>query len=92
MPKLICDLRFAPNLGYFEVGVVMSQTVTIQVNGENRETPAGTTLTALLAQLGLNSGRVAIEYNLQVLPKSKWDETHMANGDRVEIVQFVGGG
>jgi thiamine biosynthesis protein ThiS len=70
----------------------MSEAVTIQVNGETRETPAGTTVTALLAQLGLNSGRVAIEYNLQILPKSKWDETHVGHGDRLEIVQFVGGG
>lgn len=70
----------------------MSNAVTIQVNGENRETSAGTTVTALLAQLGLNSGRVAIEYNLQILPKSKWDQTHIAHGDRLEIVQFVGGG
>lgn len=70
----------------------MSNAVTIQVNGGNRETSAGTTVTALLAQLGLNSGRVAIEYNLQILPKSKWDQTHIAHGDRLEIVQFVGGG
>jgi thiamine biosynthesis protein ThiS len=70
----------------------MAHAVTIQVNGENRETAAGTTVTALLGQLGLNSGRVAIEYNLQILPKSKWEETHVAQGDRFEIVQFVGGG
>ncbi|HTZ49586.1 MAG TPA: sulfur carrier protein ThiS [Verrucomicrobiae bacterium] len=70
----------------------MSEAVTVQVNGENRQAPAGSTVTALLAQLGLNSGRVAIEHNLQILPKSKWDETHVTNGDRFEIVQFVGGG
>jgi len=70
----------------------MPAVVTIQVNGETRETPAGTTVTELLAQLGLNSSRVAIEYNRQILPKSKWDETHVAHSDRLEIVQFVGGG
>jgi sulfur carrier protein len=70
----------------------MPDAITIQVNGESRETTAGTTITGLLAQLGLRSGRVAIEYNLHILPKSKWDETQIANGDRVEIVQFVGGG
>ena len=70
----------------------MANPVTIQVNGENRETAAGTSVTALLGQLGLNTGRVAIEYNLQILPKTKWDETHVAQGDRLEIVQFVGGG
>jgi thiamine biosynthesis protein ThiS len=40
----------------------------------------------------LNTGRVAIEYNLQILPKAKWEETQVAEGDRFEIVQFVGGG
>jgi thiamine biosynthesis protein ThiS len=70
----------------------MSDAVTIQVNGETRETALGTTIIALLSQLGLNRGRVAIEYNLQILPKAKWEETQVAHGDRLEIVQFVGGG
>jgi sulfur carrier protein len=70
----------------------MSEAIIIQVNGESRETPAGTTITGLLAQLGLNSGRVAVEYNLRILPKSKWNETQVAQGDCLEIVQFVGGG
>jgi thiamine biosynthesis protein ThiS len=70
----------------------MSNAVLIQVNGESRETAPGTTVTALLAELGLNSGRVAVEYNLKILPKTKWDETQIEQGDRFEIVQFVGGG
>ncbi len=70
----------------------MANPVTIQVNGETRETHQGTTISTLLAQLGLNSGRVAVEYNLQILPKTEWDHTQVANGDRLEIVQFVGGG
>jgi thiamine biosynthesis protein ThiS len=70
----------------------MPNSITIQVNGESHETNAGTTITNLLTQLGLNSGRVAIEYNLHILPKSKWDETFVGSGDRLEIVQFVGGG
>jgi thiamine biosynthesis protein ThiS len=70
----------------------MPNAVTIQVNGENREAPAGSTVTSLLVQLGLNTGRVAVEYNLQILPRAKWDDTLVAQGDRLEIVQFVGGG
>jgi thiamine biosynthesis protein ThiS len=70
----------------------MSHALVIQVNGETRETVAGTTITALLTQLGLNSGRIAIEYNLHILPKTQWDDTQVAHGDRLEIVQFVGGG
>jgi sulfur carrier protein len=70
----------------------MENAITVQVNGENRETAAGTTVSGLLTLLGLNAGRVAIEYNLRILPKAKWSETQIANGDRLEIVQFVGGG
>jgi sulfur carrier protein len=70
----------------------MDKAILIQVNGESRETTAGTTVTGLLSQLGLNVGRVAIERNLRILPKAKWEETHVAAGDRFEIVQFVGGG
>jgi sulfur carrier protein len=70
----------------------MTSGIVIQVNGESRETAAGTTVRELLDQLGLNAGRVAIEYNLQILAKARWDETRMADGDKLEIVQFVGGG
>ncbi|HEY4977836.1 MAG TPA: sulfur carrier protein ThiS [Candidatus Acidoferrum sp.] len=70
----------------------MTNAIPVQVNGENRETPEGTTVLTLLDQLGLNAGRVAIEYNLHILPKTKWPETKIIPGDRLEIVQFVGGG
>ena len=70
----------------------MEKGILIQVNGENRETSPGTTVAELLSQLGLNSGRLAVELNLRILPKAKWEETRVAEGDRFEIVQFVGGG
>lgn len=70
----------------------MTNGILIHVNGESRETEAGTTVRGLLDQLGLNEGRVAIEYNLQILPRAKWAETPVAHGDKLEIVQFVGGG
>jgi thiamine biosynthesis protein ThiS len=46
----------------------------------------------LLVHLGLNPGRVAIERNLEILPRAVWDSTRVAASDRFEIVQFVGGG
>ena len=70
----------------------MANEIVIPVNGETRQTAPGLSVTGLLAELGLNAGRVAIEYNLQILPKAKWEETRIAQGDRLEIVQFVGGG
>ena len=66
--------------------------IVIEVNGERKEIAAGLTVTALLAQLGLNTGRVAVEHNRSILPRAKWAETAVAAGDQFEIVQFVGGG
>ena len=70
----------------------MANEIHVQVNGETKELPAGTNVRALLDKLGLNPGRVAVEYNLEILPKTKWEATQVAPGDRLEIVQFVGGG
>lgn len=69
-----------------------NDSIQIQVNGEQKHFVLGTTVPQLLEQLGLNPARVAIEYNLRILPKAKWQETRVAEGDRFEIVQFVGGG
>jgi sulfur carrier protein len=70
----------------------MQTAISIVVNGENRAAKPGATVTDLLGELGLNPGRVAIERNLEILPRPKWTETQVAPGDRYEIVQFVGGG
>ena len=70
----------------------MANEIRVQVNGETKQLPPGTSIRALLDQLGLNPGRVAVEYNLEILPKTKWEATQVAPGDRLEIVQFVGGG
>jgi len=68
------------------------EVIQVQVNGERQELRPGISVRELLVQLGLNPGRVAVEYNLEILPKAKWEETRVAAGDRFEIVQFVGGG
>jgi len=70
----------------------MSEAIQIHVNGEIKQLEVGTSVRALLEHLGLNPGRVAIEYNLEILPKTKWEQTQVTAGDRHEIVQFVGGG
>jgi thiamine biosynthesis protein ThiS len=70
----------------------MSENISIIVNGEAREAPLDVTVTELLAALGIHGGRVAIERNLQILPRADWGETRVVEGDRFEIVQFVGGG
>ena len=63
----------------------------IEVNGEPREVTA-TTVLALVGELGLDSRKVAVERNLEIVPKSLHAATPIAEGDRIEVVQFVGGG
>ncbi|MFN4297413.1 MAG: sulfur carrier protein ThiS [Brevundimonas sp.] len=63
----------------------------IEVNGEPREVEAGTILD-LVETLGLNPKKVAVERNLEIVPRSLHGETPLADGDRIEIVQLVGGG
>jgi thiamine biosynthesis protein ThiS len=70
----------------------MERSISIVVNGERREANPGAMVTDLLVALGLDSGRVAIERNREILPRPAWTQTPVESGDRYEIVQFVGGG
>ena len=69
-----------------------SETIPIVVNGEAKSAANGVNVLQLLRTLGLDAGRVAIERNLQILPRSEWGTTLVTACDRYEIVQFVGGG
>ena len=64
----------------------------IKVNGEPREIPEGLTVAALLEHLGMSDGRVAIERNFDILPRTLWRDTQVQSNDSFEIVHFVGGG
>jgi len=66
--------------------------VQLTINGEARTFKSPLTLAALIEQLGLKLDRVAIEHNLTLLPRAQWESTTLADGDNLEIVQFVGGG
>ena len=66
--------------------------MTIQINGEPREVSEGLTVTDLLDQLGFRGDRVAVERNLELLPRGQWAGTRLEPGDRFEVVHFVGGG
>ncbi len=63
----------------------------IQVNGDTREV-ASRTILDLVGELGLDPRKVAVERNLEIVPKSLHGETALAEGDRIEMVVFVGGG
>ncbi|MFZ1132476.1 MAG: sulfur carrier protein ThiS [Terriglobales bacterium] len=65
--------------------------MNVTINGETQVSAAGT-LGALVAQLGMKPDRVAIELNREIVPRDQWAETELHEGDRLEIVHFVGGG
>src|ERR1041384_4654866 len=64
----------------------------LHINGEEREFPDGLTVAALVAQLGMKQDRVAVELNLEIVPRTAWDNTTLKSGDKLEVVHFVGGG
>lgn len=64
----------------------------VTINGEPREIPEEISVAGLLQHLSMESGRVAIERNRDILPRSEWADTRVQPGDSFEIVQFVGGG
>jgi thiazole synthase len=68
------------------------QSLAISVNGEERRVPAGLSIAAMLAELGLDPTRVAVERNLEVVPRSSLADVKVEDGDRYEVVHFVGGG
>jgi len=69
-----------------------SGEVAITVNGEERAVPAGTSVAALLASLGLSGERVAVELDRALLRRAEHAATALCGGERLEIVTLVGGG
>lgn len=69
-----------------------AKTMSITVNGEHRRVAAGTTIAQLAAELGLVPEKVAVERNLEIVPRSTLAQVEVADGDDYEIVTFVGGG
>ena len=68
-----------------------TKTLRIQVNGNDRDTTA-TTVLELVLELSLDPRKVAVERNLEIVPRSLHETTAIAEGDKIELVQFVGGG
>jgi sulfur carrier protein len=66
--------------------------MTIQVNGAPREVSADTSVAALLEELGVKQPHVAVELNLEVVPRAQHSSTALREGDRLEVVTLVGGG
>jgi thiamine biosynthesis protein ThiS len=66
--------------------------MTVTVNGEARRCGTATTVAALLAAIGLDTRKVAVERNEEIVPRSAYTATLLAEGDALEIVHFIGGG
>lgn len=67
-------------------------TIQLRINGEHRRVPAGLTIADLALELGLDPVKVAVERNLEVVPRSTLGQVRIEDGDELEIVHFVGGG
>ncbi len=64
----------------------------VYINDEAKTFESGITLAGLAGQLGLDMRKVAMEVNLTIIPRSEYADTALSEGDRIEIVQFIGGG
>ncbi len=70
----------------------MQTAVTLMLNGESRSLDGPMTVAGLLATLGLETRKVAVERNAEIVPRSRYAETWLESGDALEIVHFIGGG
>ncbi len=70
----------------------MTAKMKVQINGEDRDCSVPLSLEALLVELGMKADRVAVELNRRIVPREQWASTTLSEGDRLEIVHFVGGG
>ena len=70
----------------------MTERMKIQINGQDRDCSLPLSLDGLLVQLGMKADRVAVELNRRIVPREDWTSTTLKEGDRLEIVHFVGGG
>ena len=62
------------------------------INGEERPFDGVATLAELIDELRMKGDRVAVELNREIVPRAQWNDTRLQDGDRLEIVHFVGGG
>jgi len=68
------------------------EQIALSVNGDPMQVAAGLTLAQLIGQLELDTRKVAVERNLEIVPRSTYGTTTLEAGDRLEIVHFIGGG
>ena len=72
--------------------MTVDENLSVRINGDERRVAGGMSIAALIAELGLDAKRVAIERNLEIVPRSTFADVAVEDGDQFEIVHFVGGG
>ena len=70
----------------------LKEGIAIHLNGDLRRVTVGATIAEMLRELGVDPSKVAVERNLEIVPRSTFGEVRVAEGDKFEIVHFVGGG
>jgi thiamine biosynthesis protein ThiS len=70
----------------------LDASLAIRVNGERRRVPGRLSIAGMLNEIGIDAAKVAVERNLEIVPRSTFDEVCVEDGDDFEIVHFVGGG
>ena len=70
----------------------LKESIAIHLNGDLRRVTVGSTIAGVLGELGLDPRKVAVERNLEIVPRSTFGEVRVNEGDAFEIVHFVGGG
>ena len=84
--------RLAPLRCVLMESAAATTSLRVEVNGEPRDLPRGCTVEGLLAQLDLIGRRVALALNREVVPRSTYADVAIQDGDRIEILEAVGGG
>jgi thiamine biosynthesis protein ThiS len=72
--------------------MTLDGSLSIRINGEHRRLPEGTSVEEMVNLLGLDPLRVAVERNLEIVPRSRFGQICVEDGDDYEVVHFVGGG
>lgn len=72
--------------------MTLDGSLSVRINGEHRRVPGGTSVAELINDLGLDPSRVAVERNLEIVPRGSLRQVQVEDGDDYEIVHFVGGG
>jgi thiamine biosynthesis protein ThiS len=86
---LFCGLDLLVHKSF---GCENKSEMKLRINGEDRDFQQPLTLFSLVESMGMKADRVAVELNHNIVPRDQWTQTSLADGDRLEIVHFVGGG